>query len=272
MPAIVRYDEQHCPIARALDVLGDRWTLLILRELVIGDQRYTDLAAHLPGIAPTLLSQRLRTMIDQGLVTTKELPPPAARSVYTVTAHGRKAISVLRALTRFGMPLLEQPDDEVVVRPWTAAHAAVGAFFQPLAAIGIDERYLLRIDGEEFTLSSVPGGGAPHDKPDLVLEGPARGVSRRASGSYVDSRGDRHRPPCQARLGEGTHQLHAHISTGRSGERAASEMTSNDGRGLLLRYLDAQRRHREVPGSRPLLRARTRPVRSRRLRHLVRDR
>lgn len=206
MPAIVRYDEQHCPIARALDVLGDRWTLLILRELVIGDQRYTDLAAHLPGIAPTLLSQRLRTMIDQGLVTTKELPPPAARSVYTVTAHGRKATSVLRALTRFGMPLLEEPDDEVVVRPWTAAHAAVGAYFQPLAAIGIDERYLLRIDGEEFTLSSVPGGGAPHDKPDLVLEGPAR--------AFLDAR-------------QGRMSIREAIATGRLVKRGSARALTN---------------------------------------------
>lgn len=174
MPAIVRYDEQHCPIARALDVLGDRWTLLILRELVIGDQRYTDLATHLPGIAPALLSQRLRTMTEQGLITTKGLPPPAARSVYTVTPRGRAAITVLRALTRFGMPLLEEPDEDVVVRPWTAAHAAIGAYFRPLEAVGVDERYLLHIDGEEFTMSSVPGGGPAHDKPDLVLEGPAR--------------------------------------------------------------------------------------------------
>src|SRR5258706_5937793 len=162
MPAIVRYDEQHCPIARALDTVGDRWTLLILRELIISDQRYTDLAAHLPGIAPTLLSQRLRTMTDQGLITTKELPP-AARSVYAVTRRGRDAITVLRALTRFGMPLLEEPGDDVVVRPWTAAHAAVGAYFQPLETVGVDERYLLRIDDEEFTMSSVPGGGNQHD-------------------------------------------------------------------------------------------------------------
>ena len=70
MPATVRYDEQYCPIARALDVLGDRWTLLILRELVVGDQRFTDLRRHLPGIAPTVLTQRLRTMTEQGLVTT----------------------------------------------------------------------------------------------------------------------------------------------------------------------------------------------------------
>jgi len=174
MPAIVRYDEQHCPIARALDVLGDRWTLLILRELNMGDRRFTDLADQLPGIAPAMLSQRLRTMTENGLVVTKELPPPAARSVYAITPRGRDSVSVLRALTRFGMPLLEAPDDDVVVRPLMAVNAAIGAYYRPLEAAGIDERYLLRIDGEEFTMSSVPGGGPAHDAPDLVLDGSAK--------------------------------------------------------------------------------------------------
>jgi len=173
MPATVRYDEQYCPIARALDVLGDRWTLLILRELVIGDQRFTDLRLHLPGIAPTQLTQRLRTMIGQGLVATKTLPAPAARSVYTVTARGREAIPVMRALAKWGVPLLEAPDDEQVVRPWSAVNAMVGAFYDPVEAVGVDERYLFRVDGEEIVLSSVRGGG-PTRPPALVIESSAR--------------------------------------------------------------------------------------------------
>src|SRR3954451_20765408 len=122
MPATVRYDQQYCPIARALDVLCDRWTLLIMRELLIGDQRFTDLRTHLPGIAPTLLTQRLRTMIDNGLVATKELPPPAARSVYTATERGRSVIPVMRSLAKWGMPLLGEPDDDLVIRPWTCSN------------------------------------------------------------------------------------------------------------------------------------------------------
>lgn len=173
MPATVRYDEQYCPIARALDVLGDRWTLLILRELVAGDKRFTDLRLRLPGIAPTLLTQRLRTMTAEGLVATKELPPPAARSVYTVTARGRSAVPVMRALARWGMPLLEEPDEETVVTPWMAANAVVAAYYDPVAAEGIDERYLLRIGDDEILLSSVMGRGVDRD-PDLVLEAPGR--------------------------------------------------------------------------------------------------
>ena len=174
MPAIVRYDQQYCPIARALDVLGDRWTLLIMRELLIGDQRFTDLRMHLPGIAPTLLTQRLRTMIDNGLVATKELPPPAARSVYTATEHGRSVIPVMRSLAVWGMPLLEEPGDELEMRPQLCANATVTGYYDAEGAAGIDERYLLRIDGEDILLSSVKGGGVPHDAPDLVLEGSAR--------------------------------------------------------------------------------------------------
>jgi DNA-binding HxlR family transcriptional regulator len=174
MPATVRYDEQYCPIARALDALGDRWTLLILRELVIDDQRFTDLREHLPGIAPTLLTQRLHTMTEQGLIATKKLPAPAARSVYTATARGRSAVPVMRALAKWGMPLLGAPGDDQVVRPWTAVHASVATSYDPVAAAGIDEQYLFRVDGEDFTLSSVQGGGAPRMTPDLVIESTAR--------------------------------------------------------------------------------------------------
>jgi len=171
VPAVVRFDEQHCPIARALDAIGDRWTLLILRELNIADQRFTDLAEQLPGIAPALLRKRLRTLIDDGLIATT--PEGAKRPLYTATRRGRDAVTVLRALTRFGMPLLEEPAEDAIVRPWTAVHAGLSAFYRPLEAVGIDERYRLVVDGEEFTLSSVPGGGAPR-QPDLELVADAR--------------------------------------------------------------------------------------------------
>ena len=93
---------QYCPIAAGLDLIGDRWTLLILRELSMGDQRFTDLRAQLPGIAPNLLTERLRSLQAIGLVTTAELPPPAARSVYRLTDDGRRIEPVLRSVARFG--------------------------------------------------------------------------------------------------------------------------------------------------------------------------
>jgi DNA-binding HxlR family transcriptional regulator len=97
---------QYCPIAAGLDLLGDRWTLLILRELSMGDQRFTDLRTELRGIAPNLLTERLRSLQAIGLVTTAELPPPAARSVYRLTADGHRVEPVLRSVARFGVSYL----------------------------------------------------------------------------------------------------------------------------------------------------------------------
>jgi DNA-binding HxlR family transcriptional regulator len=98
---------QYCPIAVGLDVLGDRWTLLVCRELVIGDRRFSDLRRALPGIAPNLLSERLRSLQSAGVVATVELPPPAARTVYRLTERGRDVLPVLRAVARFGVNHLD---------------------------------------------------------------------------------------------------------------------------------------------------------------------
>jgi DNA-binding HxlR family transcriptional regulator len=175
VPATVRYDAQYCPIARAMDVLGDRWTLLILRELVIGDQRFTDLRRNLTRIAPTVLTQRLRTMAEQGLITTRPSDAGAgARSIYTLTARGREAIPVMRALARWGLPLLEEPTDDRDVRAWSAVNVAVAGYYDPVAAVGVDERYLIRIGDEEFVLSSLRGQGSLHEQPDLVIASNAR--------------------------------------------------------------------------------------------------
>src|SRR3954465_8210954 len=117
MSTPVRYDQQYCPIARALDVLGDRWTLLVLRELSLGDQRFSDLRDHLPGIAPTVLTQRLRSMTDAGIIAPRPAAPTSRRSVYTLTDRGREAVPVLAALARWGIPLLGDPGTDDVLRP-----------------------------------------------------------------------------------------------------------------------------------------------------------
>ncbi|HEX4492791.1 MAG TPA: helix-turn-helix domain-containing protein [Acidimicrobiia bacterium] len=168
MSTPVRYDQQYCPIARALDVLGDRWTLLIIRELGIGDQRFTELRRHLPGIAPTVLTQRLRELADEGLVTMHD-DPSTRRQLYALTDRGREAGPVLRALARWGMPLLEPRPDDRTVRPRAALNVAILSYYDAAAAAGIDERYRLEIDGETFTLSSVKGGGKARATADVEL-------------------------------------------------------------------------------------------------------
>src|SRR4051794_30047853 len=98
--------DQRCPIAYGLDLIGDRWTLLILRDLSLAPQRFTDLRANLVGIPPNVLSQRLKRLAEDGLVMTEELPPPAARTVYVLTPRGRDVVPVLQSLVRFGLPAL----------------------------------------------------------------------------------------------------------------------------------------------------------------------
>ncbi len=174
MSTPVRYDEQYCPIARGLDVLGDRWTLLIVRELGAGPQRFSDLQRHLPGIAATVLSARLRSMTDQGLVEIVPSDPPGRRNRYALGPVGRRALPVLGALVRFGMPLLEPPSDDVPVRPTLAVRGALLAYQDPIAAVGIDERYELRVDDEVFTIDAHAATVAPVAEPDLIVTAPAR--------------------------------------------------------------------------------------------------
>jgi DNA-binding HxlR family transcriptional regulator len=173
VPATSPYD-MYCPISRALDVLGERWTLLILRELAIGEQRFTDLRRSVVGIPPNVLSSRLKSLLDHDVVTTKELPPPAARTVYTLTARGRDALPILRSLARWGFPELEEATPATGVSPRMVAYTGFTPFYDANAADGIAERYLLLVDGEEIWLSTVRGERpAPGTDPDLTLEGPA---------------------------------------------------------------------------------------------------
>jgi DNA-binding HxlR family transcriptional regulator len=107
--------DQFCAIAWALDVVGDRWTLLIVRELLAGARRYSDLHADLPGVSTDVLASRLKDLERDGLVTRRRLPPPGAASVYELTPAGRRLLPVLTALATFGAPGLaeRQPTDAV---------------------------------------------------------------------------------------------------------------------------------------------------------------
>src|SRR5947209_11077930 len=98
---------QNCALAKALDVIGDRWTLLIVRELLIRDGcRYTDLRNGLPGIATNLLAERLNEMEEAGIITREAAPPPVATTLFRLTLRGRQLEPVIAALGRWGAPLL----------------------------------------------------------------------------------------------------------------------------------------------------------------------
>jgi DNA-binding HxlR family transcriptional regulator len=102
----VRSYDQFCALARALDVVGDRWTLLIIRELFARDSRYSDLRDALPGIATNLLAERLRQLQEAGVIEAYDAPPPVRATVYRLTPRGRELRPAIRALVTWGVPLL----------------------------------------------------------------------------------------------------------------------------------------------------------------------
>jgi DNA-binding HxlR family transcriptional regulator len=113
----VRSYEQYCGLARALDVVGDRWTLLIVRELLIdGGCRYTDLQYGLPGIATNLLADRLRQLEEQGIITREAAPPPIATTLFRLTPRGEELSAVLLALGRWGAPLVAETPEGAMFR------------------------------------------------------------------------------------------------------------------------------------------------------------
>lgn len=153
-PVRRRSYDQFCATARALDSVGDRWTLLIVRELLAGPRRYTDLHADLPGVSTDVLASRLKDMEQGGLAVRRRLPPPAAAAVYELTEHGRGLLPVLIALARWGAPALAER------RPTDAVRAHWFALPLLRALDGLTHQGVLevRIDEGEFHIRT--GGGA----------------------------------------------------------------------------------------------------------------
>lgn len=167
--------DQHCTIASALDLVGDRWTLLILRELSFSQQRFTDLRSALPGIASNLLTDRLRDLEAAGLVEQHELPAPAARTVYRLTRAGTRIRPVLRSLAQFGLPYLDFPE-EYALSPRMAVFGGAGSLFEPAGAVGADLRVRFLLDDEEHWLEIRQGRLVRADQsaePDLTITGAA---------------------------------------------------------------------------------------------------
>ncbi|WP_228977955.1 winged helix-turn-helix transcriptional regulator [Streptomyces sp. DH12] len=162
--------DQYCAAARALDAVGDRWTLLIVRELLAGPRRYTDLHADLPGVSTDMLASRLRDMERDGLATRRRLPPPSPAYVYELTDRGRALLPVLRALARWGAPALDAPRPTDAVRAHWFAVPLLGA----LEAAGEPGTADVRLDEGVFHVrlgadGGVAYGDGPADAPDARL-------------------------------------------------------------------------------------------------------
>jgi DNA-binding HxlR family transcriptional regulator len=165
--------DQFCPAARALDVVGERWTFLIARDLLYGPRRYTDLARGLPGIGPGVLSGRLKSLEAAGVIARRELPPPAASTVYELTPLGEGLRPVLESLFAWGLNFMDEPAPQDELRlGWLLG--ALRASFSPEAARDVSEAYEFRIDGA--VMHAVVDDGqlevaeGPASDPALVLE------------------------------------------------------------------------------------------------------
>ena len=206
-----RYD-QYCAVARALDLFGERWTLLVVRSLLMGPLRYTDLRDALPGIATDLLTTRLRTLEDAGYVQRRQLPRPAPATVYELTPDGWQLGPVVLSLARLGVASLGPPAPQDDVNPdalvllLRASYRATDPAGDPSASyqVGLqldDEAYCLDVHPawvdtrrgpatdpaytvwtSARTLAEILSGARPADlavaSGDLELDGPADELDR----------------------------------------------------------------------------------------------
>jgi DNA-binding HxlR family transcriptional regulator len=106
---------QYCPIANALDMIGERWTLLIVRDLLLGPKRFSDLREGLPGIGTNILTDRLKGLEEAGVIGRRVLPPPAASAVYELTEYGRQLDAPIQALAMWGGQTLGRRTPELTL-------------------------------------------------------------------------------------------------------------------------------------------------------------
>lgn len=141
---------QYCATAKTLDVIGERWTLLVIRELLTGPRRFKDLAASLPGVGTGLLGARLRHLEDAALIRRTTLPRPASVGAYELTEAGRELEPAIMALARWGLKwALGKPEPGDAFHPGWAV-IALQAIFRPEEAAGVHESYEFRVEDEVF--------------------------------------------------------------------------------------------------------------------------
>ena len=174
--------EQYCPVAHALDLVGERWALLVVRELMHGPKRYTDLADALPGIGTNILASRLRDLEAGGVVSKRTLPPPAASRVYELTEYGRELRPALRELALWGARSLGPPTEEdELFEGWLAN--AVDIVLAPFAPPG---RFEFHVDGEIASLVDGEVIDGSIENPDVLVEGDPQAIYH----MFVDRRLD----------------------------------------------------------------------------------
>lgn len=139
---------QFCGLAYALDIVGERWSLLIIRELFAGPRRFKDLMFGLPGISSNLLAERLKTLESRGIIRRRVLPPPAGSTVYELTPLGQGLEEALLELGKWGSQFVPLASDEDAVLHLGSYALTLKTFFRPEKARDLHETYELHIGDE----------------------------------------------------------------------------------------------------------------------------
>jgi DNA-binding HxlR family transcriptional regulator len=164
---------QFCGFARALEFVGERWTLMIVRDLLVGPKRFGEIARGLPGIPTNILTSRLNELEEAGLVERRVPPRPSRGVLYALTETGQNLDEAVIAIGRWGAKLLEDPRKGEVITEDSIA-TALRSTFRPQSARGLTARYLLKL-GDIAVSARVRGGKltvgrGPIDDPDLIIE------------------------------------------------------------------------------------------------------
>ena len=144
-----------CGVARALDLVGERWALLVVRELLLGPKRFTDLRAGLPHVSSDILAQRLRELEESGIARRAKLPPPAGSRIYELTKRGHELEPIVLALGRFGSVAPFPPGDAQI--GVDALAIALKTLYAPSATDGLPATYELRLGEDRFRVA-IAGG------------------------------------------------------------------------------------------------------------------
>ncbi|WP_073759225.1 winged helix-turn-helix transcriptional regulator [Streptomyces sp. CB03234] len=164
---------QFCGLAAGLNVIGERWALLVVRELLIGPARFNELLANLPGLGPNLLSDRLRALTDHGVIEAAPVPGDGRGRQYRLTPRGEQLREPLLSLARWGMPFLTEEDATSGCARAAWGFLAVQAMIQGRPVHGVDEAYEFRVADEVFHIEVRDGTAAtrrgPAAEPALVV-------------------------------------------------------------------------------------------------------
>jgi DNA-binding HxlR family transcriptional regulator len=165
---------EHCGLARAMELVGERWGLLVIRELLPGPKRFTDIANGLPRIPSNVLSGRLKEMEQAGIVQRRVLPRPSGAVVYELTDYGRELDAIIVSLARWGMRLLREPEGDENVSP-ASLMLGLRVHFRPEAAGDLRATFEIRV-GETIVSAHVQDGAlmgaeGPADAPDVIIHG-----------------------------------------------------------------------------------------------------